>query len=329
MKDRKDIDKQYTWDLEVIYSNNNEFEDDYNKVKELIDKLYKYENNMMDNSVNFYNTICLSFEIERIIDKLYSYTSLSFDLDTSNNECQELCEKIGNLHNDYVKASYFVVPSILKIDRKIISRYFSEEPRLREYEKSINDIYRYKEHTLTDKEEKILSSIGKMIGNSYDTYELFKDCDMSFDDIEDENGEKRELTNSNYSLYIESKDRNVRKNAFETLYREYKKYANTFASLISSNMKELTTMSRISNYNSAIDRSLFADEIPVSVYNNLIDSVHENIEYIYEYYKLKKCILGLDELHLYDVYVRLSLSTVHLKLTQYCESAILQWKIEI
>jgi len=303
MKDRKDIDKQYTWDLEVIYSNNNEFEDDYNKVKELIDKLYKYENNMMDNSVNFYNTICLSFEIERIIDKLYSYTSLSFDLDTSNNECQELCEKIGNLHNDYVKASYFVVPSILKIDRKIISRYFSEEPRLREYEKSINDIYRYKEHTLTDKEEKILSSIGKMIGNSYDTYELFKDCDMSFDDIEDENGEKRELTNSNYSLYIESKDRNVRKNAFETLYREYKKYANTFASLISSNMKELTTMSRISNYNSAIDRSLFADEIPVSVYNNLIDSVHENIEYIYEYYKLKKCILGLDELHLYDVYV--------------------------
>ena len=303
MKDRKDIDKQYTWDLDVIYSSNKEFDDDYNNVKELINQISKYEENMMDNSDNFYNTICLSFEIERIIDKLYSYTSLSFDLDTSNNECQDLCEKVGNLHSDYAKASYFIVPSVLKCDRDVIRGYFYEEPRLKEYEKSINDIYRYKEHTLSDKEEKVLSSIGKMIGNSYDTYELFKDCDMSFEEIEDENGKKIELTNSNYSLYIESKDRNVRKNAFETLYMEYKKYANTFASLLSTNMKELTTISRISNYNSAIERSLFADKVSVQVYDNLIDSVHSNISYIYDYYKLKKDILGLDELHLYDIYV--------------------------
>jgi len=303
MKDRKDIDKKYTWDLNVIYKDSHELDADYNKVKELIQDISKYEDNMTNNSVNFYNTIRLSFEIERIVDKLYSYSNLSFDLDTSNNNCQELCEKVSNLHSEYVKASYFVVPSILKCDKELIDIFYEEEDALKEYMVVINEIYRYKDHTLSDKEEKLLSSISKITGNCYDTYELFKDCDMSFDDIEDENGEKRELTNSNYSLYIESKDRNVRKNAFETLYREYKKYANTFASLISSNMKELTTMSRISNYNSAIDRSLFADEIPVSVYNNLIDSVHENIEYIYEYYKLKKCILGLDELHLYDVYV--------------------------
>ncbi len=303
MKERKDIDKQYTWDLDVIYSSNKELDDDYNKVKELIDRISKYECNMMDSSDNFYNTIFLSFETERIIDKLYSYTNLSFDLDTSNNECQELCEKVGNLHSDYVKASYYIVPSVLKCDSEVISRYFNEEPRLKEYEKSINDIYKYKEHTLSDKEEKVLSSIGKMMGNSYDTYELFKDCDMSFDEIKDEEGKKVELTNSNYSLYIESKDRNVRKSAFETLYNEYMKYTNTFASLLSTNMKELTTMSRISNYNSAIERSLFVDEVPVSVYDNLIDSVHSNINYIYNYYNLKKDILGLDELHLYDIYV--------------------------
>ena len=303
MKDRKDIDKQYTWDLEVIYSNIQEFDNDYNNVKGLIDKISKYEDNMMDSSEKFYNTICLSFEIERIIDKLYSYTSLSFDLDTSNNKCQELCEKIGNLHSDYVKASYFIVPSILKCDKEVISRYFDQEPRLKEYEKSINDIYRYKEHTLSDKEEKVLSSIGKMMGNSYDTYELFKDCDMSFEKIKDETGEMVELTNSNYSLYIESKDRNVRKRAFDSLYKEYKKYSNTFASLLSTNMKELTTMSRVSNYNSAIEKSLFADEVTTDVYNNLIDSVHRNIGYLYDYYKLKKDILGLDELHLYDIYV--------------------------
>ena len=303
MRDRKNIEKQYTWDLNVIYGSKKEFDNDYNKVKELIDKLSKYENNMTDSSDNFYDTFKLANDIERVIDKLSSYVNLSFDLDTSDNEWQEMCEKIGNLYSDYVKTSYFIVPCVLKCDGEVISSFFDEEPKLKEYDKSVNDIYRYKEHTLSDKEEKLLSSIGKMIGNSYDTYELFKDCDMSFDEIEDENGKKIELTNSNYSLYIESKDRIVRKNAFETLYKEYKKYANTFASLLSTNMKELTTMSRISNYNSAIERSLFEDEVTTSVYNNLIDSVHSNIRYIYDYYKLKKELLGLDELHLYDVYV--------------------------
>lgn len=303
MKERKDIDKQYTWDLEVIYSSTEEFEKDYNKVKELTSQLSKYENDMMDSSANFYNTICLSYEIERILDKLYSYTSLSFDLDTSNNECQEMSEKVSNLHSDYVKASYFIVPSVLKCDKELIHKYYAEEPKLREYEVAINDIYRYKDHTLSDKEEKILSSISKMLGNCYDTYELFKDCDMSFDDIVGEDREVKELNNSSYSLFIESKDRDVRKQAFDKLYKEYKKYSNTFASLISTNMKELTTMAKVSNYGSAIERSLYADDVDVEVYDNLIDSVHSNIGYIYDYYKLKKEILDLDELHLYDIYV--------------------------
>lgn len=303
MKERKEIDKQYTWNLEVIYSSVEDFEDDYNKVKDMIKELFKYENNMIYNSNDFYNTIKLSFEIERIIDKLYSFTSLSFDLDTSNNKFQELCEKVSNLHSDYVKASYFIVPNILKCDKELIDKYYEEEPKLREYETSIMNIYRYKEHTLSDKEEKILSSISKIVGNSYDTYELFTDCDMSFDKITDEKGGEAELTNSNYSLYIESKNRDVRRSSFNTLYKEYKKYTNTIASLLSTNMKELTTTARISNYNSAIERSLYADNISLDVYNNLINSVHNNINYLHDYYKLKKEILGLDELHLYDIYV--------------------------
>lgn len=303
MKNRKDIDKMYTWDLKKIYSSLDEFKDDYEKVKKLIEEISKYENNMMENSSNFYNTISLSFNIERLIDKLYVYTSLSFDLDTSNNDCQELSEKISNLHNEYVKISYFIVPSILKCDKELIEKYYLDDSRLHEYKKSISDIYRYKEHTLSDKEEKLISIFGKVVGNCYDTYELFKDCDMSFGQIEDENGEKVELTNSNYSLYIESRDRKVRKNSFETLYKEYSKYANTFASLLSANMKELSTMAKVSNYRSAIERSLFVDDVSVDIYNNLIDSVHSNIGYIYDYYKLKKEILKLEELHLYDVYV--------------------------
>ena len=303
MKERKDIDIKYTWDLEKIYSDLNEFNKDYDLVKNKIKDLFQYEKNMTDNSDNFYNTIKLSFEIERIIDKLSVYTSLSFDLDTSNNEMQELCEKVSNLRSEYSKNSYFIVPSILKLDRSVINKYMEEVPELKKYEVSINEIYRYKNHTLSDNEEKLLSSIGKIVGNSYDTYELFKDCDMSFDSIKDENGIEVELNNSTYSLYIESKDRKVRESAFKNLYKEYKKYANTFASLISTNMKELSTLAKIEKYNTAIEMSLFRDDVSVDVYNNLIDSVHSHIDYIYDYYKLKKDILKLDELHLYDIYV--------------------------
>lgn len=303
MKDRKDIDIKYTWDLEKIYSSISEFNNDYELVKSKIKELFKYEKNMTDNSNNFYNTIKLSFEIERLIDKLSVYTSLSFDLDTSNNEMQELSERVSNLRSEYSKNSYFIVPSILKLDRETIDKYMEEAPELKEYEVSINEIYRYKDHTLSDEEEKLLSSIGKIVGNSYDTYELFKDCDMTFDNIIDEDGKEVELNNSTYSLYIESKDRKVRENAFKSLYKEYKKYANTFASLIYTNMKELSTLAKIEKYNSAIEMSLFRDDVSIDVYNNLIDSVHNHIDYIYDYYKLKKNIMELDELHLYDIYV--------------------------
>ena len=303
MKDRKNIDKKYTWDLDVIYSSIEDFNKDYELVLSKINILKKYENTMMDNSDNFYNTIKLSFEIERLLDKLYCYANLSFDLDTSNNDKQELCERVSNLRSNYSKVSYFIVPSILKYDYSAIEKYMEENNSIRDYEVSIKEIYRYKEHTLSDAEERILSSIGKIVGNCYDTYELLKDCDMSFGKIKDEEGKNVELNNSNYSLYIESKDRKVRKSTFKTLYKEYKKYTNTFASLISSNMKELSTLAKLNKYNSAIEMSLYADDVDVKVYNNLIDSVHNHINYIYDYYKLKKEILGVDKLHLYDIYV--------------------------
>ena len=303
MRDRKDIDKKYTWDLDKIYSSNDLFDSDYNEVKEFISKLSLYENNMMNTSNNFYNTLKLSFDIERIINKLYVYASLSFDLDTSDNKKQEVCDRVSNLLNLYSKSSYFIIPSILKCEYDTILKYYEEEPKLYEYESCIKDIYRYKNHTLSDLEEKLLSSFGKALGNSYDTYELFKDCDMSFEDIIDENGNMVSLDNSSYSLYIESKDRNVRERAFKGLYHEYKKYSNTFASLISSNMKELSTIASVKGYDSALCMSLFADDVDIKVYNNLIDSVHKHIDYIYDYYKLKKDILNLNDIHLYDVYV--------------------------
>ena len=303
MKDRKDIDKKYTWNLDKIYSSIDDFDKDYKLAVGKIEEISKYENNLTDSSKNMYNGIKLYFDTARIMEKLYMYAHLSFDLDTSNNKKQELTEKISNLYDMFSKNSYYFHTSIKKLDKDELDRYYKEEPSLHEYENYIKDIYRYKEHILSDEEERLLSSIGKIVGNSYDTYELFKDSDMSFDSIKDENGKEVELTNSTYSVYMESKDRRVRKDAFETLYKEYKKYKNTFASLIGTNMKESSVLSKVSKFNSSIERSLFEDEVDIEVYNNLIDSVHSNISYLHDYYSLKKRLLGLDELHIYDVFV--------------------------
>lgn len=302
MKDRNDIDKKYTWDLEAIYSSLDAFNDDYNKCKNLINEFKDFENKMFLDSSNFYDTIKLYFDIDRIISKLSVYTSLSFDLDTSDNDKQELSEKVANLRSDFISVSYFVVPNILKIDIDTLNRFYDEVSELNDYKIYIDEVYRYKDHTLSDSEEMILSNLSKIIGSCYDTYELLKDCDMTFDNILDNDGRSYELNNSNYSLYIESKDRKLRENAFTELYLEYKKFSNTYASLISSNMKELSTLSKIYKYDSAIEMSLFKDDVSLDVYDNLINSVHKKIGYIYDYYNLKKDILGVSELHLYDVY---------------------------
>ena len=303
MRERNSLDVKYTWNLEKIYSDLSIFEKDYLYAQDKIKDLTCYEETMLDGAQNFYETVKLSYEIERILDKLYVYASLSFDLDTSNNERQELLERVNNLRSNYRKKSYFVVPNIFKCQCSVIENYIELIPELKDYEIVLKEIYRYKEHVLSDKEEKLLSSVSRIFGNCYETYELFKDCDMSFGMIVNEDGKEVELTNSGYSLYIESIDRNVRKGAFVTLYEEYRKYTNTFASLLSTYMKVLSIEAKIKKYDSAIEMSLFADNISLKVYDNLIATVHKNIMYLYQYYKLKKEVLKLKDFHLYDAYV--------------------------
>ena len=301
--DRNNIDVKYTWDLDVIYSSIDDFNNDYNEVKDDIEDFIKYENIMLNNAKSFYETLEDYYAVSRKLEKLYCYANLLFDTDTSDNNSQSLRGKVTNLYALFSKNSYFVSVNILKLDYSEIEKFYKEEEGLKKYEKMLKDEFRYKEHTLSDNEEKLLSSLSKMIGNNYDTYELFKDCDLSFGNIKDEEGNLVELTNSNYSLYIESRNREVRKDAFETLYKTYKQYKNTFASLISNNINEEISISKIKKYNSAIECSLYKDEIDLSVYDNLISSVNDGLNVLYKYYDLKKKVLGVDELHLYDAYV--------------------------
>ena len=200
--DRNKIDKKYQWDLTKIFKSSKEFNQLFEEVKENIKDFSKYEKTMDKNATNFYNTINSYYEISRKLEKLAVYTSLQFDTDTSNNKNQSLKMKVSNLYDEWSKINFFVVPTILKKEYTDIEKYYKEEPKLKEYETVLKREFRYKEHTLTDAEEKLLSNMTKIFNNDYITYELLKDSDMTFDDIEDENNKKVKLTCSNYSIYI-------------------------------------------------------------------------------------------------------------------------------
>lgn len=305
MQERGEILEQYKWKLEDIFGSYDDFKKEYEKISLDISGLKEYEFTLMDNAKNLYSALCLSDEIERRIDKLASYASLSLDVDTRDNSKLALNGEVENLLDLYNKASYFITPSILKSNYEDVCKFYEEIPELRNYDVVLKRTFRYKEHTLSDNEEKMLFSMNKAFGNDYEVYSLFIDGELSFNKIKDASLEEVELTNSNYSVYIEDQDRRVRREAFETLYKYYRQFKNTFAGLLSGMVKQNVTLAKIRKYDSAMEMSLYRDELDSKIYNNLIKSISDNISILHKYYGVKKRLLGLSELHLYDVYVPL------------------------
>lgn len=297
---RSDVRVEDTWDLSKLFSSVSEFNNTYDMVKEEIEDFIKYKDYDLTNKDNLLEVMNKSYEIERVLDRLSAYTSLLFDEDTTNSENLSLKGRVSNLYDLYSNNSYFLVPNLLKIDYSVIKDMLSDE-RLKGYERVFENIFRYKKYTLSDIEEELLSKIGKMLGNNYDTYEMIKDADISFDSIIVD-GKEQELNNSNYTLYIEDKNRDVRNSAFKSLYKTYKQFKESFASTLYGNVKEDVVSAKIRGYSSAMEESLYHDELNMSVYNNLVDTINKHMDVVYKYYDLKKNILGLDELHLYDVY---------------------------
>ena len=301
--DRNNIDRQYQWNLSLIYKNLDEYKNDILKVKENISEFSKYENITYDENT-LYDLLELVMTTNRIIDKLEAYVSLLCDEDTRINKNQELKEEITNLCDEYIKKTYFVDNNILKMEYSEIEKYYVKNPKLREYEVYLREMFRFKKYTLSDIEEKLLANLSKTFDNTYDTYELLKDSDLEFPDFV-VNDKKYSLDGSKYSLYVEDDNREIRKAAFLDLYGVYKQYKNVFASLITSNIKEEDALAKVRKYKDAIEASLYHDELNISIHDNLVSVIRKRMDSLHRYYALKKKILKLDELHLYDVYANL------------------------
>ena len=303
-KKRSEIEVKDTWDLTAIYKNLDEFYKDYNYLENNMEHLLKYKGHLLDNSRSLLEFLENSDTLERMLYKLYYYAHLNFDVDTTNSSSLELTEKVSNLFTKYSEMLSFVDPELLKSDYSVIESFLNKEKKLQKYKFNLEKLYRYKEHTLSENEEKILSSLGISLDASESIYESLTDSDMTFGNIIVD-GIRHEFTESNYLSFIESPNRDVRKKAFNMLFKTYKKYSHTIADTFRYNIESNSKIAKIRHYNSAIVASLYGDNIDLSVYNNLIKTVRDNLDVLYDYYDLKKEVLGLSELHLYDIYANM------------------------
>ena len=222
---RSEIDDKYKWDLSSIYKTDEEFLEELNNMKQEIKEVDKYSKIIMDNSENLYNCLKLTDNLEMKLEKLYSYAHLHNDEDTSDNKYQKYYGLVINLDSEYSKITSFIIPELMKYDYSKIEEFYKEYPKLKEeYEFVLSDLYRSKKYKLDEKVEKTLSYLTKAFDNSEDIYSLLTNSDFTFDNIKLENGKEIELTDSNYSKYISSSNRKIRKQAFDSMYKTYKKY---------------------------------------------------------------------------------------------------------
>lgn len=304
-KTRDEIETKYTWDLTLIYKTDEYFEKDYEKVSKEINDITKYQGILVKSASNLLGYLKLSNELERKLYKLYYYANLKNDQDTTNTKYQAMLGKVKNLLTKFEELDAYAQPELMSIDYSIIEKYYEEEKELKEYEFVLSNLFRFKKHILSKEIEEVLSSLSNSLNNSSETYELLTDSDMKFGKILDENNEEVELTESNYSVFLHSKDRRVRKEAFNKILTTYGEYKNTISSTFAGNVDTLTTLAKLKKYDSSLEAALFSDNVDKEVYNNLIKTVKDNLDVLYKYFKLKKDFLKLDEFHLYDQYVDL------------------------
>lgn len=297
---RDEVSNDYKWDLTKIYKTDEEWNNDYQKLESEITKIKDYTN-FIESSENLYKFLTFNEKIERLLNKLYYYAHLNFDVDTLNDKYQEMNQKMVDMLDYFNELTSFVIPTFLKIDYSKIQQYINELPSLKEYEFTLEQIYREKEHTLDEEKEHMLALLGKNLSNPGSTFEALTDSDLTFGNITVD-GKEIELTESNYGKYISSFDRDIRKKVFERLFTTYSNFKTTITSIYNGDIDANISVAKIRNFNSALEASLYNDNIEKTVYENLIKTVHNNLNVLYDYYDLKKKVLNLDELHIYDIY---------------------------
>ncbi len=302
---RNEVEQQFKWAIEDLYQTDEQWEQEYNTLKERAQKTAKYRGRLSESARTLLEFLQLSDELNIMTERVYVYASQKYHEDTGNPVYQDLADKAGVLIVQVESALSFVTPEILAIPEETLEKFKEEEEGLRIYDFLLQNILRRKPHILTAQMEELLADTGEMASSPDNIYSKFNNADLKFPEIEDENGEKVRITHGRFIQFMESNDRRVRRDAFKGLYETYGSFKNTLAATFSSNVKQEYFYTKARKYGSNLEKALDDSNVPVSVYTNLIHAVHDNIGLMHRYVSLRKKLLGLDELHMYDIYAPL------------------------
>ena len=313
---RNEIAVQDTWDLTPVYENTAAWEAALAEASEKIRTLPRLIAAMTASAQALYAAVRTVSDTGLLAERLYTYAHLRYSTDTSDNEARTIMGRAQNLLTDYGEAAAPFDTLLLTLEEAQLAAFFRELPALEEeYGILLRNTFRYKPHTLSGAEEQLLAAYQKVTGTAEDTYETFTSSDMKFGSIRDAQGNEVELTDTNYAMYLRSPDREVRKAAFTTLYAGYRQFSNTFASLYAGQVEAEKVSAKVRHYGSALEKALFPDHMTPEIYQNMVNAVSGHLDVLFRYYRLKKKVLGLDEMHLYDTYVPMNAGAVDRKYT--------------
>lgn len=302
--DRKDIDKSLKWDTEKIYKTDEDFYKEVEEVKNLIEKTKAYKGKILQSADSLYDFLKTNEKLERKFFKLGVYASLKSDEDTRVAKYQEMSKIADNLFANLAQELSFITPEILSEDYNKVQTYIEEKEELKIYAHYFEDLFRNKDHTLGENEEKIIASFAKLSQNPQNTYMIFSNADLKFPKVK-KGDEEIQITDANFTNLELDSNREFRKEVYEKYYTVYKQFENTAASLLDGEMTANNTIAKLKKFDSARKMSLFANNIDEKVYDNLVEVIHDNIEIHRDYTSLRKEVLGLDDLGFYDIYLPL------------------------
>ena len=303
MKKRSEADSKYTWKLEDMVAEDSQWEQMFKEASGEISEYASYKGRLAGSADTLYACLLFDDKLSQKIERLYVYARMRSDEDTTVQRYQDMFSRAQTLSYRAAENSSFLVPEILSMDRELLDRYMETDNGISHFKRALEIILARRDHTLSAEMEELLAQSYDATQGASQIFTMFNNADVKFPVITGENGEGIQITHGNYISLMENQDRRIRKDAFEGLYSVYEQFSNTLAAAFSSNVKQAVFYAKAKKYASSREYYLADNEVPELVYDNLVKAVRENIVKLHEYTRVRKDVLGVDELHMYDLYV--------------------------
>ena len=302
---RSEIAKSDQWRIQDLYANESEWEREYKETQRGLDGYQKFQGRLAKSAKVLFEALQERDRIQMLLERLYVYANQRYHEDTGNSVYQQLSGRAQNLMVKAQGAFSFLEPELMELTEELFERFLEENEKLRLYKRYMEEIFRTRKHVLSKEMEEVMAQVSQIANGPENIFSMFNNADLRFGAVQDEEGNSVELTHGRYAQFLESSDRSVRKAAFERLYGTYGQFQNTLAATFEANVKQAGFFAKMRNYPSARAAALDGGNIPVEVYDQLLTAVHQALPALHRYVELRRRLLGVDVLHMYDLYTPL------------------------